>query len=192
MSSVHGSSMQCNRKRPSSKVVIVKEPGALPEAACSVNVMFDLPGYGKAQATGRGANADEAAANLASTIAATRAALAPVPAAVAVVVEPPALSNTQRVAHMLACGLDKAMARQDVALVERLSKAAALVLGGAVAPGERDGLLTVRSQAEPETWYSVEAGQCTCKDWSLHTKAGAKFCCKHVLSAMMYTRLAEP
>jgi len=167
-------------------VVIVKEPGTLPEAACSVNLLFDVPGYGKAQATGRGANADEAAANLTATIAATRAALAPVPA------EPPMRTRTEQLAALLACGLDKAMAKHDLSLVERLSKAAALVLGGAVAPGEREGLLTVRSQREPELWYSVEAGQCTCKDWSTHTKAGQKFCCQHVLASAMYLRLAEP
>jgi len=189
MASIHGTSVGCNRKRPSAKVVIVKEPGTFPEAACSINLLFDVPGYGKAQATGRGLTADEAVANLAGTIAATRAALAPTPPVPA---EPPMRTRTEHLAEMLACGLDKAMAKHDLSLVERLSKAAALVLGGAVAPGEREGMLAVRSQREPETWYSVEAGQCTCKDWSTHTTAGQKYTCKHILASAMYTRLAEP
>lgn len=77
-------------------------------------------------------------------------------------------------------------------LVERLSKAAALVLSGAVQPGDRETLLTVRSMAEPSTWYEVEEGKCTCPDWQKHTKAGETYLCKHGLAALMHTRLAEP
>lgn len=188
MSMIHGSELACNgtRKRPSSKVVVVtpQTPAALPEAACSVNLFFDVPGYGKAQATGRGATAAEATANLTATIAATRAALAPAPA------EPPVRSLPQRLASLLACGLDNAVKRGDYGLGERLSKAAALVLSGAVQPGDREELLTVRSMAEPETWYEVEAGQCTCRDWTKHAKAGETYLCTHGLAALMHTRLA--
>lgn len=158
----------------------------LPEASHSVNVFFDVPGYGKAQATGRGRTAQEAAQNLRATIDATREALAPHPQ------EPPVRSRMQRLAMVLACGLDKAVRRGDRGLTDRLTRAAMLVLSDAVQPGNREGLLTVRSMQAPETWYEVEGMQCTCPDWSKHAKAGEKYSCKHVLAAMLYTRLAEP
>lgn len=158
----------------------------LPEASHSVNIFFEVPGYGKAQATGRGRTAQDAAANLKSTIDATRAALAPAPD------EPPVRSRTQRLAALLACGLDKAVQRGDLGLAERLTKAATLVLSDAVQPGERADLVTVRSQAEPATWYDVQGTQCTCPDGTRHAKAGEKYCCKHVLAALLWTRLSAP
>ena len=185
MASVHG--ISCERKRVTSKVVVVTPPTAtMPEAPCSVNLFFEVEGYGKAQATGRGLTPTEAAANLQGTIAATRAALAPVP------VEPPVRSMEARLSTLLACGLDKAWTKGDEGLGERLVKAARLVRSGAVQPGNREGLLTVRSSQSNDHWYEVEGSTCTCQDWTRHAQAGGKHCCKHVLASMMWARLAEP
>lgn len=51
----------------------------LPESPCSVNAVFELGGYGRLQATGRGFTPQQAAENLRDTIEATRAALLPPP-----------------------------------------------------------------------------------------------------------------
>lgn len=188
MASVHGIDFACNgsRKRPNSKVVVVKE-ATVPEAACSVNGYFKLDGYPERfQATGRGLTPAEAAANLRGTIEATRAALAPVPN------EPPVRSKPTRLSILLACWLEKAWDHGEDAMGDRIIKAAHLIRNGAVYVGNREGLMTVRSQRNPETWYDVENGQCTCKDWTAHVQAGKKAHCKHTFAVQMYLRLAEP
>ena len=181
MATIHG--LTGVRKRPSSKVVVVspQTTPALPEAACSVNLFFDVPGYGKAQATGRGLTHDEAVANLTGTIASTRAALAPAPP----------LTPTQRLSRLLACWMERAWAREDEALAERLMRAAHLVRQGAVQPGNRAGLMTVRSQ-QGDTWYDVEMTTCTCPDWEKHAKTATEhYYCKHLLAVIMAAKLAE-
>lgn len=153
---------------------------ALPEAACSVNLFFEVEGYGRAQATGRGATASEAVANLHATITATKKALE----------APPVVSEEARLGALLTCGLKKAMARQDHGLIERLSKAAALVLGGMVSPGEREGMLAVQSRTTPAHWYEVDGAVCSCPDYKHRHQDGEKtFYCMHGLAAMMYRKL---
>lgn len=155
---------------------------ALSEAACSVNVFFEISGYGKAQATGRGHTAPEAAENLRQAIVATRAALGP-PAP-----EPP---KPVRLADLLACGLEKAVAKGDLCRVERLAKAAALVLSGAVEYCAMDGMWTVRSQSNPQTVYDVcSTGVCRCEDYQRHVSAEPGWFCKHGLAVLFTIRLA--
>lgn len=155
----------------------------LPEAPCSVNGFFEVEGYGRLQATGRGITPQDAAQNLADTMAATREALAP-PAA-----EPK--TREAQVAELLACWLGKAVARKDFGLVERLSKGAALVLAGMVELGNRPGVLAVRSASSPETWYEVEGRTCTCQDYACHVRKGEpEYACKHITAAAMWQRLS--
>src|ERR1043166_10055323 len=115
--------------------LLPSSPAPMPEAACSVNGYFHIDGYAdRFQATGRGHSAADAARNLADTIRATRAALE---------TPPPPPSREARLSALLACGLRKAVAKHDYDLVGRLSKAAAVVLSGAVSKGEREGMLAV-------------------------------------------------
>lgn len=158
----------------------------LPEVPCSVNGFFHVDGYpDRFQATGRGSTAQDAARNLRDTITATKTALeAPVPT-----------TREQRLSTLLTCGLTRAVAKGDWGLVQRLSKAAALALSGAVEyTGE--GATDVRSQREPtQTWYTVgEDGSCTCQDWRVHHKGDGepRYRCKHVLAVLMVVRLEEP
>ena len=108
----------------------------LPEAPCSVNTFIDVDGYGRTQVTGRGWNAEEAAANLRDTICATRKALAPAPPTVGALLE---------------CALRKALARGDEKLAARATSAAMLVLAGKVAPHTAvvDHYSVTGSQPEP-------------------------------------------
>lgn len=153
---------------------------AQPEAACSVNVFFEVEGYGRAQATGRGSTASEAATNLHATITATKQALE----------APPVVSQEARLGALLTCGLKKAVTKQDWGLVERLTKAAALVLAEAVSPGEREGMLAVKSLTHPEQYYEVDGTACSCKDYEHRHAQGEKtFFCKHALAVLLYRRL---
>ena len=164
--------------------VLLQGPAQLPEAACSVNLRFDVPGYAdRAQATGRGASPAEAAAHLRETIDATRLALAP-PA-------PP--MREEQLAHLLASGLAKATAQADYGLVERLAKAAALVLSGAVEATDSPAVMAVRSQTAADHWYEVTLSGfvCTCKDWSHAAQAGHMRPCKHGLAVAFSTRLPQ-
>lgn len=138
------------------------------EAPISLNCFVDVDGLGRVQATARGQNAREAANNLKSAVNALQA--------------PP--SRTAQVGALLAKGIDCAVHKGDMGLIDRLAKAAALVLSDAVQPGERAGLMTVRSQCEPMTWYDVEEGHCSCPD---HTRHG--HLCKHLLAVSMAARI---
>src|ERR1051326_9223187 len=102
-------------------------PGtALPgEAPTSMNVYVEIPGLGRTQVTGRGQTGLDAAHQLKSGVDALQALYA-APA--------PLASRTERLATLLACGLGKAAAKKDSALIERLSKAPALVLAGGGEP----------------------------------------------------------
>lgn len=148
------------------------------EAPCSMNTHVEVPGFGRVQVTGRGVTPAEAVANLRGQVEALTSTPAPV------------LSREERLAQLLTCGLTKAVAKQDWCLTEKLGKAAVLVLSGAVQPGEREGLTTVRSLTNPDTWYEVdELGQCSCPDYHHRAKEGERFWCKHTLAAMMAQRL---
>lgn len=146
----------------------------LAEAPCSINGHANINGM-TVQVTGRGFSGEEAASNFRHTLA----AIQPVP------VEPAPRTREQRLAALLTCGLGKAAAKQDWPLIERLSKAAALVLSGAVQMGDRPGLVCIRSQANPETWYEVEAGHCSCPDAQKHQERA----CKHRLAMVLEQRL---
>lgn len=157
----------------------------LAEAPCSVNMFFEVEGVGKAQATGRGFTPAEAAANLIGTIESVRTALLPPPI--------PALkTRTEQLATLLACWLGKAVERADFGLCERLGKGATLVLAGMVEGNNREGLVAVRSQANPMAWYEVEANTCTCKDYEVHARKGApEHACKHRIAAAIWQRLTD-
>ena len=134
-----------------SKSAIIPPSPTLPEAACSVNLFFEVDGYGKAQATGRGRSASEAAANLKVTIEATRAALAPAPPA------KPTLGC------LLEKGLRTAQERGDPKLAERLMKAALIVLADGFERDENGEITGVFSQANGVHLYRLdEQGRCPC------------------------------
>lgn len=156
-------------------------PVALPEAACSITLRVPMPGYADhALITGRGQTGAEAAQQWQTT----RDALV-------AVLTPPAPTREERLTALLTKGLTCATQRQDWHLVERLSKAAALVLAAAIEPGERAGLLAVRSQREADHWYEVDGLQCSCPDFARHARNGERYQCKHVLAALLWTRLSD-
>jgi len=161
---------------------------SFPEAQCNVSLKFcvrSLEFPEAALATGRGRTPDEAAANLAATITATRKALAPK------IDEP--VKPTTTLGNLLECGIKKAVNKGDMNLVTRLAKAAALVVSEAVQPGNRDGLWTVRSQAAGNegTWYELEPlrNSCSCADQQKRLRAEQPGWCKHLLAYAFYNRL---
>lgn len=157
----------------------------LAEAPCSVNLRFKVPGsYELAQATGRGLTPGEAVQNLTEIMQATLAALTPQPATPPV---PP--SRTDQLGALLARGMERATQAADWGLVERLAKAAALVLSGAVEPTDSPAVWAVRSQAHPDTWYEVSGKVCTCPDSQRAVRQGTGGLCKHTLAVCLTLRL---
>lgn len=149
----------------------------LPEAPASVNGFFEVAGMGRFQATGRGCDGAEAAANLVATIEATRAALLPPPIA-------PPKSRTEQLGTLLACWLGKAVAIGDLGLAERLSKAAVLVLANHVALGTAPGAVQVQSM-------TIEGTACDCPDSRKHREVLASYLCKHALATSLWRRLTD-
>ena len=171
------------------RILQMTPPAALPESPCSVNAYLHIPGIAdRVQVTGRGMTAHEAAANLRDLIAETKAVLAPPQA----LPQPaPAIADrTQQIGALLACGLKKATKKGDWTLVERLGKAAALVLSDAVSLGEREGMLAVQSQSHPDHYYEVDGIACSCPDFEMHVRT-PNYYCKHGLAAAMWTRLNQ-
>ena len=159
---------------------IPQGPAVLPEAAISLNGYIHVTGLTeRIQVTARGHDAAEAAQRLKAGMDAVQATFAPAP--------PP--TREARLAQLLTCGLQRAVAKGDMGLVERLSKAAALVLSGAVEPTDSPTVMAVRSQTEPETWYEVSGTICTCPDSQKHLRNGEKYLCKHALSILIAQRL---
>ena len=155
-------------------------PPVFPEAPCSINGFFTIPGFARDfQATGRGTTATEAARNLATTMAATREALAPAPAP----------TREAQVAALLAKGLACAAAKHDTALVDRLSKAAYLVLSDAVQTTDSPAVMAVRSMSILDITYEVTGTVCTCPAWGKAARAGTPHVCKHGLAVAMTARL---
>jgi len=149
----------------------------LPESPCSVNTFVEIDGL-RVQVTGRGLTAQEAARNLADTIAATRTALAP---------QPPTIGE------MLESACVKAIAAEDDGLAARAMGAALLVLRGAVTPPNTvEHVWQVQGSADAP--YVVDlhdeeapgGRSCTCPDWQ-HRNGPDKpaRCCKHQLAALM-------
>jgi len=155
----------------------------LPEAPCSVNAHVELDGL-RVQITGRGLTPAEAAANFRGTLAAMQPAPAPDPA-------PVASSRTEQLSALLISWLGKATARGDWALVEKLSRGAALVLADKVQPGHRPGLVVVESRTHADQWYEVEGRQCSCPDYQCHVRKGEpEHVCHHIAAAALWQRLA--
>ena len=160
--------------------IIPQGPAALPEALCSITLRVPMRGYADhALITGRGQTGAEAAAQWEGTRDALAAVLAP----------PPLPTSEARLAQLLACGLQKAVAKEDYGLVERLSKAVALVLSGAVEPTKRVQALAVRSQRDSSLWYTVEGQCCSCPDWQKHRADEAGYCCKHIAAAYFWRKI---
>lgn len=152
-------------------------PLPYPEMPCSITAHVDMDGL-RVQITGRGPTPADAAAQFRGTLA----AMQPAP-----VTSP---SRTAQIAALLTCWLDKAVTRQDWPLVETLSKGAALALAGAVEPGDRVGVVAVRSATHPDTWYEVEGLTCTCPAYQQHVRKGVpEYACKHRCAAAFVARL---
>lgn len=149
---------------------------------CAVSGWFRVDGQEKSyKASGEGDTPDEAAANLAATIAATRQALPHV-----------AKSREAQVGVLLARGIACAVRKGDQALLDRLSKAAFLVLSDAVTPTADPDVWSVRSMADAGQAYDVLAGShaCGCPDWQRRHAAGdTTYTCKHGLAVLMMLRL---
>jgi hypothetical protein len=160
----------------------------MPEAPCSLNYFIDLPGKPRIQITGRGLTPSQAISNAQGMEDLLRLQCQPPPPPAP---EPLPVTREEQVASILAKGLSKATKTQDLPLVDRLAKAAALVLAGAVEPGNRPGLVTVQSQAEPLLHYDVEDQMCTCPDWTKQARAGHARPCKHLLAVAMWQRLED-
>ena len=164
-------------------VVIPTGLPTFPEAPVSINCRVAVPGLtDQPQVTGRGTNGYEAAYRLKEGVDALLALYAP----------PPPPTREQRLAQLLTCGLQRAVAKGDIGLVERLAKAAALVLSDAVETTERAQALAVKSQAHPDTWYTVEGVCCSCPDWAKHRADEAPYACKHGIAAYFWRKLAMP
>jgi hypothetical protein len=168
-------------------LVIPQGAPFLSEAACSVNIRFRVEGYPDlAQGTGRGANHREAVANLKATMDETRRMLAPT-----------LPDRAIRLAALLACGTQKALARGDAALVERLTKAYILYVRGAIEPADSTAVWAVRSQTSADHYYEVAGNRelgyiCSCKDWESHRRAGEQYyTCKHGLVLAFQQKLDE-
>lgn len=160
------------------------------DALCSMNGFVKIGRHETRdhQCTGRGATPDEAAANYFGCLDALEAGYAARAARQAV--PAPLASRTQRLSLLLACGLEKATQAEDWKLVERLIKAAALVLAGRVVQSATSGH-QVRSQTEPETTvYEVAGRRCTCQDAKKHEGETPAHLCKHALAACFTVRLA--
>jgi len=156
-----------------------------PEMLCSVNLRFKVDGYPDyAQATGRGETPEQATANLTATIAATTAALAPQPAT--------PRTPVQIIAGLVTCGMEKAVSRGDMGRVERLAKAAALVLGGRIETTEHDEVYRVHSLTSDQHYLVVaNALTCTCPDARRQSTDEKPWLCKHVIAALMAQRIAK-
>ena len=170
---------------------MIPQGPATPEALCSMNGFVKI---GRAetrthQVTGRGATPEEAAANYFGSLDALEAGYAARAAREALL--PPLPSRTERLSRLLACGLEKTTAKGDWRLVDRLTKAVALVLAGRVVP-MGDGTYQVRSQTEPETtMYEVSGRACTCPDSRKHEADEQPYRCKHILSYLFVLRLDD-
>ena len=165
-------------------------PALLPEAPCTMNGFVKIGRHETRdhQCTGRGTTPEEAAANFFGCIEALEAGYAA--RATRTAAPPPLASRTQRLGLLLACGLEKAVGKGDWKLVERLGKAAALVLAGRVVQTE-ESIYQVRSQAEPETTaYTVAGRDCTCQDARKHETDETAYWCKHTCAAVLFHKLA--
>lgn len=164
--------------------ILPQGPPTLPEAPCSMTarILVKAVSCEPILITGRGQTGPEAAHNLLESVTALQTqANAP----------PPLASRTQRLSLLLACGLEKAVAKGDWKLVERLTKAAALVLAARVVQ-HGAGAYQVRSQTEPEsTVYEIHGQACTCQDSRKPAEDTPPHRCKHVLSVLFYMRLLD-
>ena len=161
--------------------VIPQGPAMLPEAPCSITLRVPMPGYtDHALITGRGQTGGEAAAQWQSARDGLLAVLAP----------PSLPSREEQLSQLLACGVLKAVQRGYMPLVERLTKGCVLAVKGLVEPTDLPQMLTVRSQTDSDTWYTVnDNGACSCPDWGKH-REDARYRCKHGLASLFYRRIA--
>ena len=165
--------------------VILQGPALVPEAMCSMNgfVKIGMAETRNHQVTGRGNTPEEAATNYFGCLDALEAGYAARAAQKST--PPPLAQRTARLAQLLVKGLACAATRQDQAILDRISKAAYLVLTDAVEPTEQPQAMAVRSQTHPDTWYTVEAGHCSCPDAGRHPERA----CKHRLAVELWCRL---
>lgn len=160
-----------------------------PEALCSVNMHFQVMGYGTAQATGRGATPQEAVTNLTGTMAATIVALEDR-------AQKGPMNRYEKLGRLITCGLAKAASDQK--LQERFMKAVQLVVHGHVSPeggtvlgpvgGGGGDVYRVYSQTTEGASYYANATRCTCADRTRH-EADQAYKCKHILAVLLYAKL---
>lgn len=165
----------------SATTVQADQAPALPEAAISINAYIHVPGLPeRIQVTARGRQALDTAQRLKEGINAIQQTFAPTP---------PLPSREQRLAILLTCGLQRAVNKDDYRLIERLSKAAALVLAGRVVDTGQ-AVWEVRSQTEPATTlYEVQGRTCTCPDSHKHEADEQRYYCKHAAAVLFAMKL---
>lgn len=154
------------------------------EAPCSVNSKIEIAGM-TLQVTGRGTTAGEMARNFRESVEALRAELAPQPPTVA-----------EQVARIKSCWLEKAVVKGNLDCAQRIIKAAALVLKGAVQQSSDQSVWYVRSQSTENTYCVTLISRadestgyaCGCDDSQFRSPSG-KSPCKHGLAVAMYNKL---
>ena len=143
------------------------------EALCTIRGNININGQ-SIEITGKGMTPDEALSNWKHMVE----AIQPLPTT---------HNRTAQIATLFSSILAKAVTSKDWSLVDRLGKAATLVLAEKIELGNRPGLLCVKSMTNPDQYYEVEEDACSCPDyrWN-HGHA-----CKHVLAVAIWQRLID-
>lgn len=156
------------------------------EALCSANTRLEIGGM-SVQVTGRGATAAEMTTNFRASVEALRAEFEATAG--------PTLA--EQVATIEALWLKKAVQRGDLALAQRVLKAATLVLQGQVSASSDQALWHVASQTGTGT-YAVtrmrhEDGSCHmvchCESYTRGVAYDPSMACKHGLAVAMSRKL---
>ena len=168
--------------------VVPQGPSTLPEAPVSLNCFVEVPGLGRVQVTGRGYGAHSEAEAVAHLLLASEQLKAQTQPQG----PPPPPTREEQIAQLLTKGLACAVAKGDWKLIDKLSKAAALVLNNAIEATDSPTIWAVRSSQDAEHWYEVtkDSYVCTCPDWNKHYKKGDhKYLCKHGTALAMFQRI---
>lgn len=166
-------------------IVATAQASALPEATISLNCFVEVPGLGRCQVTARGFSEAEAVQHLLCATEQLKAQTQPQG-------PPPPPTREEQIAQLLTKGLACAVAKGDWKLIDKLSKAAALVLNNAIEATDSPTIWAVRSSQDAEHWYEVtkDSYVCTCPDWNKHYKKGDhKYLCKHGTALAMFQRI---
>jgi hypothetical protein len=159
-------------------------PVQLPEAAFSLNTYVQVPGLTeRVQVTARSSSATDTPEVVAAQFRAMCAAVQAPPQA-------PAASRTreEHLSQLLACGIRRALAKEDLRLLDRLTAAFLTVVRGLVSE-EQPGMLLIRSLTATEQWYTVTEHACTCKNFVMEqAREQEPYVCKHILAYHLYMK----